>query len=367
MAETSYNHHINLDDFRRSAVTDGFLIATETLEEGQVMVKIHKLALTSNSVSYVTAGKTGVMPFLDLYPAPDGLAHILCWGYGDVVYSKHRDVKQGERLYGFFPTASHAILTVGKTKPTGFTDIRPGREVVAPFYSEFAFARKLPGYAPEFEETVMLFQPLFGTSFLLQSYCEDHEFFNADRIVISSASAKTSMGFGHLLKKNHGDHIRTIGLTSSRNKDFVDNLGCFDHILTYDELDKLESGGRALFFDVAGNRDIMMQVHRHLGEAIVYSGKVGQTHWDTGDESTPDVPGAKQVFWSGPDQVMKLRERHGIAAMGKMIQGSMVEFLMTAHRWIEMVRAQGPDAIDARVKSMLDGKIEANEGIILMP
>lgn len=366
MTDQSYSLSVALDDFRSTAQTPGFEIAESILAEGEVMVRVNKVALTANSVSYALAGKSGLMRFLDIFPAPEGRGHIPCWGFGDVVFSKAGAVEVGERLYGFFPIASHVILKADKITKSGFTDTRPHRSVIAPFYSEYSFARKEPGYAPEFEDNIMLFRPLFGTSFLLESYCEDNNFFDADRVIVSSASAKTSMGFGYLLRKNHADKVKAIGLTSARNLEFVKGLDCFDEVLTYDEADKLAQGGRAIFFDVAGNKSVLSRVHDLVGDAIAYSGQVGQTHWDNADPISVSE-GATPVFWSGPDQLMTLRKRLGPAGMMNAMQGSMVEFLMAAYSWIKMLPAVGPDAVEARVQAMLDGNVNADEGVILAP
>lgn len=64
---------------------------------------------------------------------------------------------------------------------------------------------------------------------------------------------------------------------------------------------------------------------------------------------------------------MTLRARHGAAGMMKEIQASMVDFLLAAHGWIQIAPTQGADAIDAQVKSMLDGQVSADAGIILHP
>lgn len=366
MTDKSYSLSVALDDFRSTEQTPGFEVAESTLADGEIMVRISKVALTANSVSYALAGKSGLMRFLDIFPAPEGRGHIPCWGFGDVVFSKADGVEVGERLYGFFPIASHVILKADKVSRSGFTDTRPHRAVIAPFYSEYSFARKEPGYAPEFEDNIMLFRPLFGTSYLLESYCEDNSFFDADRVIVSSASAKTSMGFGYLLRRNHADKVKAIGLTSARNLEFVKGLDCFDEVLTYDKTDKLASGGRAIFFDVAGNKSVLTAVHDRLGDALAYSGQVGQTHWDNDDPLTI-AKGPKPVFWSGPDQLMTLRKRLGTAGMMNAMQGSMVEFLVAAYSWIKMVPATGPDAVEARVQSMLNGDVNADEGVILAP
>ena len=76
------------------------------------------------------------------------------------------------------------------------------------------------------------------------------------------------MGFGYLLRKNHADQVKAVGLTSARNKDIVIGLNCYDEVLTYDEIDSLASGISTAVFDVAGNRQVMTGVHERLGDAI---------------------------------------------------------------------------------------------------
>jgi len=332
-------------------------------------VRVDKLALTANSISYVIGSEAGLMPWLDLFPAPPGNGRIPCWGFGDVLHSKHADIPEGERLYGFFPITSHVTLVPGKPNERGFTDSASHRAGVAPFYNEYSFIRREPGYAPEFEDMMMLFRPLFGTSFLLESYCQDHDFLNqAGQVIITSASSKTAMGFGHLLQKHHGDRVQAIGLTSKRNRSFVEGLGCYTTVLDYDDIGALDTGTKAVFFDIAGNRDIAASVHQHLGSALIYSGMVGQTHWPDKDSAVEDsLPGPTPVYWSGPDQVMALRERYGEKDFLRRVQSSMIEFMLTAGNWIQIVRAEGPDEIDERVKSMLSGNVCANEGIVLAP
>lgn len=366
MTEQSYSLSVALDDFRDTELIPDFAVAESSLKQGEVMVRVCKVALTANSVSYALAGKSGLMRFLDIFPAIEGRGHIPCWGFGDVIYSTVDGVAVGEKLYGFFPIASHVILKADKITKSGFTDTSPHRNVIAPFYSEYSFATKEPGYAPAFEDNIILFRPLFGTSYLLETYCEDHDFYGADRVIVSSASAKTSMGFGYLLRKNHSDRVKAIGLTSARNKDFVVGLDCYDQVLTYDEIDQLETGGKAIFFDVAGNLSVLTSVHDHIGDDLTYSGQVGKTHWDNADPLSL-TKGPRPVFWSGPDQMMALRERLGPASMMRAMQKSMTEFLMEAYSWIKMVPATGPEAVDARVKSMLNGDINADEGVILAP
>ena len=160
----------------------------------------------------------------------------------------------------------------------------------------------------------MLFRPLFGTSFLMQSYCEDHDFYGANAlwlplrqqrplwVWVSDAQA--------LLGNNRDDWAYII-----EEQAFVEGLDCmtrFSPTMKYPHT----RGTRHLIFDVAGNADVVAGLHTRLGNTIPYSGAVGKTHWNAGAFGAHrDLPGAKPVFWSAPDQIAVLRERIGSGAM----------------------------------------------------
>jgi len=367
MTASAYTLSLDIDDFRQSRVEPQPELAND-LVDGEIRVRIDKIAMTANSISYGFAGKSGLIRYLDIYPASDGYANLPCWGYGDIVQSSHPDITTGDRIYGFLPIASHVTMAPGKISQGGFTDTRECRSVVPPFYNEYAFTKAEPGYAAEFEEAIMLFRPLFGTSFLMQSYCEDHGFYGAKRIIVTSASAKTSMGFGYLMQKHFSGNIETIGLTSQKNRAFVESLDCYDTVLTYDEVPLIPVGPATLIFDVAGNADVVTALHTRLGDTIAYSGAVGKTHWNAGAfGASRDLPGAKPVFWSAPDQIAVLRERIGSGAMMRQMGAAMIDFMMAASGWIKLSESHGPEAMTEKIRDMLDGKVGAEEGIILRP
>ena len=50
-----------------------------------------------------------------------------------------------------------------------------------------------------------------------------------------------------------------------------------------------------------------------------------------------------------------------------MVQTAMIDFMMAASGWIKVISVEGPEAVDARVKMILDGEVKADEGISLVP
>ena len=109
MENLAYSLSLNLHDFRDARQITTFEATENAVSDGEILVKVDKLALTANSISYGLAGKSGLIRYLEIFPATEGLANLPCWGYADIFASKHPQLEAGTRIYGFFPIASHVI------------------------------------------------------------------------------------------------------------------------------------------------------------------------------------------------------------------------------------------------------------------
>src|SRR5262249_7931123 len=148
-----------------------------------------------------------------------------------------------------------------------------------------------------------LLRPLFMLSFLVDDFLAENGFYGARSVILSSASSKTAFGLAHLLHTLRKD-IRVIGLTSAGNTDFVRSLGCYDKVVTYDRITTLPAGVPVAYVDMAGNSDVRARLHRHFGEQVKYSGRIGLTH-RASSEDEPPLPGAKPQRFFAPDQMRK--------------------------------------------------------------
>ena len=63
-----------------------------------------------------------------------------------------------------------------------------------------------------------------------------------------------------------------IGLTSAGNTAFVKSLGCYDEVVTYDNVSALPTNSAVAYVDMAGNSPLRAMLHRHFGEQMKYSG-----------------------------------------------------------------------------------------------
>lgn len=85
------------------------------LEADQALVSVRKFAFTSNNVTYARLGepiaKTTTISYWQFFPAAESWGSIPVWGLGQVVASRNPRIHLGERLYGFFPMATHLVMT----------------------------------------------------------------------------------------------------------------------------------------------------------------------------------------------------------------------------------------------------------------
>ena len=77
MTDSSYTLSLNIDDFRQSRV-EMQPEPHKELVDGEIQVRVDKIAMTANSISYGFAGKSGLIRYLEIYPASDGYANLPC-------------------------------------------------------------------------------------------------------------------------------------------------------------------------------------------------------------------------------------------------------------------------------------------------
>ena len=350
------------DDLSRTRVVSDPEVA---LEPGQARLMVERFGLSANNVTYGVMGEAmGYWRFFPAQPGDDGTTwgRIPVWGFGVVAESTSDDLAVGERLFGYLPMGPELIIEVGRASERTVADVSAHRAGLPSPYNSFQRCAVDPVYRPDREELQMLLFPLFFTSFVIDDFLEDHEDFGASQIIISSASSKTAIGEA-LLAHHRG--ARVVGLTSAANQAFVASLDCYDEVLTYDEVASLERVP-SVFVDVAGNRDVQAEVHRHLGDLLAHSMIVGVSHWDhetTTDLSEP-LPGPTPAFLFAPTQIAKRTEDWGPEGLNERVAASWDRFCEWISVWLELVPAVGTDEIISTYEAVLDGHVDPKTGFI---
>jgi len=345
-------------------------VAVAPLAEGEVLMAVDHFALTANNITYGVAGDTiGYWQFFPAFAAgstdpADGWGCIPVWGFAEVIESKHPDVPVGERLYGYFPMASHVTLQPVKVSSGALIDGAAHRSALPVVYNNYTRCAADPAYVAEREPEQMLYQPLFTTSFFLDDFLDDNDFFGAQRVLLTSASSKTSLGLAQLLAANRS--CRVIGLTSQANKAFVAGLGCYHEVLDYDEVDQL-AVEPTVMVDMAGSGVVRRDVHTHLGNELKYSCAVGATHWEAAQVggTAEALPGPKPEMFFAPSQIQKRLKEWGQEAYAKKMSVAWAEFLGEASGWIEVEKGRGGAALQKVYDAQVKGAANPAVGYVL--
>ena len=338
-------------------------VVSEPLTDGQARIRIDAFALSSNNITYAVFGDA--MHYWDFFPVDGDDARVWgripVWGVGDVVESRSPSCVVGERLYGFFPMASELVIEPGRSDEGGVTDVSAHRGAMAGAYNRYTRCAADALYRADRERQQMLLYPLFFTSFLIDDYLADHDDLGARQIVVSSASSKTSIGVAFLARRRGQ---RVVGLTSARNAQFVDELGTYDRVVTYDDIAALERVP-AVYVDVAGNADVRHAVHTHLSGMLEHSMTVGDTHWDHHAEvATDDLPAPTPSFFFAPEQIKQRTRQWGRDELDRRLGEAWNEFSDWTEEWIEFHDATGPDAVTAVYSELLAGTPDPRAGFI---
>ena len=305
-------------------------VAATTLSAGQARLKLDSFALTANNVTYAASGfAIGYWHFFPTGIEGQGLVPV--WGTAEVVESDSVELAVGTRLYGFYPLAEELVIEPQSDGYGGFVDAAAHRAELPAVYNRYAPVRA--GDAGE-DHMRALLQPLLATSYLLYDWLMDNKCFGAEQIIIGSASSKTGLGLCKYLAERENRNYQIVGLTSQRNRSFVEGLGACDTVLTYDEIAQLPAKP-SVYVDMSGNAQVKAQVHTTLGQALKHSSAVGISHWDQFNPKTA-VEGVKPQFFFAPAQIAKRRDEWGPGVIEKQITLAWKRLAADAGTWLDV-------------------------------
>jgi hypothetical protein len=335
--------HVLVDraDLRRLHVVTG---SPGELSDDEARLRIDAFGLTANNVTYAAFGDR--IGYWNFFPAPelgDGVAwgRVPVWGFADVVESRVEGLTEGERLFGYLPMSTELVVTPTQIGPGSMVDGSAHRSDLPAVYNRYVRCAVDPGYDPDREAEQMLYRPLLFTSFLIDDFLDDHDFFGADTVVLASASSKTAFGTAFLLARRND--VRVIGLTSIGNAAFVRSLGCYDQIFTYDEIEALPDG-RVAFVDLSGDTDVVRRVHARYGDDLVQSTVVGATHWEDRRPTGEPLSGPPPTMFFAPTQIDRRREDWGSDGLDARLATAWRPFLEFVDGQVAIEHLTGADA-----------------------
>ena len=350
----SWTFAVARDDRARTTLVDSPMPA---VADGEALLRVDRVGLTANNVTYAVLGEA--MRYWEFFPPePRGLDRQWglppLWGFAEVVASTVDGVEPGQRVYGYLPPAGHLVVRPDRVDASGFRDVSAHRVDLPSPYNAYRSTTGDPAYRAEQEDLLILFRPLFFTSFMLADQILDNDHYGAQSLVLSSASSKTAYAAAFEL---HGRGPRLVGLTSPGNLAFTRSLGCYDTVLTYDDISALDPVP-TVYLDLAGAPATRRALREHLGDRLVRDIAVGLT------QQTPNAAAAGQVFFA-PVQMRKRSRDWGRDGLDERFTEAWQRFVPVLNERLDVQVGNGPEALRHAWLDVLAGRTPPRVGHVV--
>lgn len=383
-------------------------------DKESVVVRIEKFSITANNVTYCHYGTA--MQYFDFFPLVDpshtSLAMTPAWGYGIIESVKNTNqVKVGERLYGYFPMATRCILELIPAKSNTHSSpsiyaFRPQLPADRMVYNTYTRLSSDELYSKKFEDEVILFRPLFMTSFLLDDYLHHtHKYFNlfaprpigsgvegqksAKRkfsvaVIVSSASSKTGYCFAHLLKAHRrfdpmieqGISTTIVGLSGSPTSlRFISTslAGIYDRVSTYDAFlnDEASDYDAILYCDFLGDKLFYARLAKKFNGRVAKRVVIGNTKWQsTMEENNKDntdlnFEDKNSIFFFAPSHFLKRNAELGGNKLLQQSASAWHQMLASSNKWVTIKPITSIASFRNVWEQTIRGSMDPAEGLIV--
>ncbi|REL26891.1 DUF2855 family protein [Thalassotalea euphylliae] len=344
-------------------------VPSTNLANGEVRLKVDQFALTANNITYaITGDMLGYWQFFPADQDPATWGRIPVMAFAQVIESRCDDIEVGERVFGFFPMTQFLTIKAGHITPFSFSDTAEHRHKLSSVYANYERVAKNPFYRKETQAYQLLIKGLYTTSWLIDDFMSDHNFFGASQYIITSASSKTSMALAFASRqRDNAKKLKLIGLTSPSRVAFVKSTKLYDEVFSYEDIATLDSGKASIFVDMAGSKTVLTSAHQHFAENIVYSCSVGATHINdlaAAQPSNEALPGAKPETFFAPTQIKVKSKTKGGAQLTAEIAQSMNLFIEEMAQHIKVKTITSIDELNQRYLSLLSGQADASAGLV---
>ena len=355
----NYSFEVDRHQLNQTRITD---LPEPEPQSGQAVIRVDQFAVTANNITYGIAGD--LIGYWRFFPTERDWGRIPVWGKGTVTRAGETNLKDGDEFYGYYPMSSYLIAEPTNVSTRGFVDGAEHRATLPTVYNQYSLMNEANGFDREYDLHRMVYFPLFMTGYVLDDYLFDNEFFGATNIILSSASSKTSISTAFQLRHRE---IKTTGLTSAKNREFVESLDLYSEVVTYDAVSSINSSQKTSYIDMAGNRDILSQVHHHLGDQLVLSSGVGITHHDAREGADPaTLPGARPTMFFAPNQIQKRSQEWGPEKFQSDLQSAWSDFVASVDQWISINETSGQTELTNVYNTVLAGA-SPNQAYVVSP
>ena len=254
-----------------------------------------------------------------------------------------------------------------RVSPRGFYDGSEHRATLTSAYNQYMRCSNDAAYVRADENYQLIVRPLFITSFMGADFLQDNNFFGAEQVLVSSASSKTAYGTAFCL---HGKYdVKLLGLTSGRNREFVEGLGCYDETVTYDALESLAQDWPTLYLDFSGDEALRSKVHHHFGSSLTYDCFAGSAQ-NTDFLRKLDLPGPEPKFYFAPVQIKKRNADWGHDVVNQRFNDAQLRFIRRIsdpeNSWMRVEETHGFTAAQQLIDDLHAGRTAPFNGYVVI-
>lgn len=335
------------------------------IADGEIKVKINRFAFTANNITYAAAGD--LLGYWQFFP-PQGentadWGVIPVWGFAEIVESTVSDLPAGDKLFGYFPPANELTMTPVKVSEQRFVDGAAHRSALPPVYNSYRRVNAEAGYDAAMDNERMLLWPLFITSFCLWDSLQVNNWYDAEQVIVISASSKTSIGMAYALHEDK-ESPKVVGVTSARNLDLVSSLGLYDNSLTYDAVRDIDASIPAVIVDMSGNSEVLGKLHAHLGDNMKFCINVGITHWDATGTNEDIIAERSEMFFAPSHIQMRIKD-WGVEAFDEKTADFITQTVAKSRSWLKLKKLPGLGGLEGIYPDVCAGVVAPDEGIII--
>lgn len=312
------------------------------------VLAVDRFALTANVLTYATAHDS--FGYWSIFPGGSGRGALPTWGEARVLVSDNPALTVGDRLFGLVPMGERLALRPAKTR-AGVRDLSEHRATTDPAYNLYFHAT---GSVAE-REANLLFRPLLSAGVTLNAWLRHNNWFGADRVIVTSASSKTALGFAMLA----ADAIKITGITSAANRAFVEDTGTYIDVRSYDDR-RAFGAERTTIVDFTGDPELVAEIVGSLGARSARVVRVGGTHWTAGHLVKADI-------FFAPTEIGRTVAMEGASAFEMEMRDAIDRFRSVSMSWFTVRYLDGPKEILSGFQALAKGGVSPRELLIARP
>ena len=320
--------------------------------ENAAILEIQTFGFSANNITYALLGDR--FGYWGFFPASEGYGITPVWGFAKVVQSNTDALKVGELVYGYLPMATHLLIHADKITASGFSDSHPQRRSISPVYDHYIRCEADPSYHQSMESWILTFRPLFTTSFVLAYTLSDRMPAHKGSVFITSASSKTAYGTAQILRTIMPD-VRLVGLTSAGQTAFVEQTGCYDDVISYDDLSQDTVAESDWILDFSGDQGRLSKLRSHHSTATERTLLIGAT--DVEAQGLREKVSIGHVFFA-PDEVRRYTKEWGSEEFQKRYFQHWQSFVKHFKPLLSEHSQSGAQAIVKQFQQFLNGKVD---------